>query len=66
MKRKHILIAAGGLALLAGLFYFNRAGQTPTGQPPLQNLTRENVAEIARAFNASAGDARVLMLLSPT
>jgi len=66
MNPKHILIAVAGLALAAGLFYLNRAGQAPAGQPPVQSLTAESFAQLPRLFNASAADARVLMLLSPT
>lgn len=66
MKTRHILLAAAGVALTAGLFYLNRAGQTPAGQAPIQSLTAESFSELPRLFNASAGDARVLMLLSPT
>jgi hypothetical protein len=40
--------------------------RAPAGQPAIQNLTPQNVADIAHAFNAAQGDARVLVLLSPT
>ena len=66
MKPKHILAAVAGIGLTAGLFYLNRAGQTPAGQAPVQSLTAESFADLPRLFNASAGDARVLLLLSPT
>ena len=66
MKRHYIvgtilvvLLAAAGLYLYGG-------GQTPAGQPPLQNVSVGGVGEIKNAFNAAKDDVRVLLLLSPT
>jgi hypothetical protein len=64
--RKYVLAAAAGLLALAALVYFNGAGQTPAGQPPLARLTVENVSQVPAAFNAARDDVRVLVLLSPT
>jgi hypothetical protein len=66
MNRKHILAAISTIALAGALFYFYGGGQTPAGQPPLQKLSPQNVAEVKSAFNATKGDVRVLLLLSPT
>ena len=66
MKLAHIL-TAGAISILAlRLFYLNRAGQAPASQPPIRNLTPENITQLPRLFNASMQDARVVMLLSPT
>ena len=66
MKRTYI-IGAILVALLAGagLYLYGR-GQTPAGQPQLQNLTAQNMGEIKNEFNAAKDDVRVLLLLSPT
>ena len=64
MTRKYILIAA--LAVAGLLFYFSAGARVPSGQPPLEKLTPQNVAAIKGAFNAAKGDARLLLLLSPT
>ena len=66
MKRKYVLGALLATFLLAAALYFNRQGQAPAGQPPIQNLTAQNVADFKQAFNAGAADVRVLLLLSPT
>jgi hypothetical protein len=66
MSRKHVLIAALAIALAGVLFYFYGGHQAPTGQPPLRNLTTQNVGEVKDAFNAARDDVRVLLLLSPT
>ena len=65
MKRKYVPIAIL-LAVLVALLYFYRGSQAPPGQPPLQRLTAQNVADIKNAFNAAKDDVRVLALLSPT
>jgi hypothetical protein len=66
MRRKHILVGIFAIAVAGALFYFYAGSQTPTGQPPLQRLTTQNVAAVKSAFNASKNDVRVLLLLSPT
>jgi hypothetical protein len=67
MKRKYVLGAILSVTLLGGaLVYLHGGGQVPSGQVPLQSLTSENVSAIQNAFNAATGDARVLLLLSPT
>ena len=66
MSRKQALIAALAIALAGAFFYFYGGHQTPTGQPPLRNLTTQNVVEVKNAFNAAKNDVRVLLLLSPT
>ena len=66
MKRKYVLGALAVVLLLAGFFYFSGGGQVPTGQPPLKNLTAQNVSDVKNEFNRAKGDVRVLLLLSPT
>jgi hypothetical protein len=66
MKRKYILGALLGVLLLAALLYIYGGSQAPSGQPLLRSLTAQNVAELKSEFNASKGDVRVLLLLSPT
>jgi hypothetical protein len=66
MSGKYIAGALATAALAGALVYFYGGSQAPAGQAPLQSLTSQNVAEIKNAFNAANGDARVLVLLSPT
>lgn len=65
MKPKYILGALATVLLLA-LIYFYGGSQAPSGQPPLQSITPQNVAEVKNQFNAANDDVRVLLLLSPT
>jgi hypothetical protein len=56
------IVAAGG-----GVFFWLRYAprRTPEGQPPL-TVVEGSVAELKEAFNAAAGEDRVLLFLSPT
>lgn len=66
MKIRYVLGAILAAALVGGLVYFYGGSQVPSGQTPLQALTPQSIAGIKDAFNAAAGDVRVLVLLSPT
>ena len=66
MKRAYIVGAIPVALLAAAVLYLYGAGQTPAGQPPLQNLSAQSVGEIKNEFNAAKDDVRVLLLLSPT
>jgi hypothetical protein len=67
MRRKDYILSATLTAALIGLAVYLYGGhQTPVGQPPLERLTTQNVAELRNAFNAAKDDVRVLLLLSPT
>ena len=66
MKRKYILSGIVAVCLTGALAYFHGGSRAPSGQAPLRSLTPQNVAEIKNAFNAAQGDARVVLLLSPT
>lgn len=66
MKRRLVLGVILAAILIAGFVHFYAGSEVPPGQPPLQSFTPESVAGIKNAFNAAAGDARVLVLLSPT
>lgn len=52
--------------LLATIWYVSARHQTPTGQPPLADVTRQSVVQLQREFNQVSGSERVLLLLSPT
>jgi hypothetical protein len=65
MKRQYVVGAILVVLLAAGL-YLDGGGQTPAGQPPLENLSARGVGEIKNAFNAAKDDVRLLLLLSPT
>jgi hypothetical protein len=66
MKRNYIISGTISATLIAALVYFYGGSQTPSGQPPLQSLTAENLSELKREFNAAKDETRVLLLLSPT
>jgi hypothetical protein len=40
--------------------------RTPRGQPPLTSLTADNFDKFKSDFNAASGEARLVLLLSPT
>ena len=66
MKQKYIVGAVLVALLAATGLYLYGGGQTPAGQPPLQNLSAQSLGEIKNEFNAAKDDVRVLLLLSPT
>ncbi len=66
MKRQYVFGAAVAVLLLAAFFYLYGGSQTPSGQPPLQGVTAQSVGNIRNAFNAASGEARIVLLLSPT
>ena len=66
MKRAYIVCAVVVASLAAAVLYLYGGGQTPAGQPPLQNLSAQSLGEIKNEFNAAKDDVRVLLVLSPT
>jgi hypothetical protein len=66
MKARSVVGAVLTALLIAAAMYLYGGSQTPAGQPPLRNVTAENVADIRNEFNAANGDVRVLLLMSPT
>lgn len=63
MKLRFWLLTVAVLGLAAAVYYANAGGHTPAGQPP---LTRFDQASFDRQFHAAYGEARLLVLLSPT
>lgn len=66
MKSKYIFGALLAVVLVAALFYFYGGSEAPSGQPPLESVTAQNVADIKTQFNVAKNDVRVVLLLSPT
>jgi hypothetical protein len=66
MKARYIIVTIFAALLLAASFYLYSGSQAPAGQVPLRNITADNISDIKNEFNAANGDARVLLLLSPT
>jgi hypothetical protein len=66
MKPKYVIGVIAVVLLAAAGLYLYGGGQTPAGQPPLQNLSAHNLGEMKSEFNAAKDDVRVLLLLSPT
>ena len=67
VKRRSFLLIAIALVIVAS-FWVKRlqSPRTPAGQPPLVELERSGIDELKQAFNAAAGQTRVLVMLSPT
>ena len=63
MKIRLWLVIAAMLGLAAGVYFANAGGHTPAGQPP---LARFDQVSFDRQFHAAFGEARLLVLLSPT
>ncbi len=63
-------LAVIGLLLALGLvalgWHFYGGEKVPAGQPPLFWVTSTNFDQLRSAFNASAGEVRIVLLLSPT
>ncbi len=66
MKTKYILGTLLAVLLVGALLYLSRGHQAPQSQPPLGNLTAQNLADVKDRFNAAKNDARLLLLMSPT
>jgi len=66
MKSKSVLGVLLGLVLVAALVYFYGGSQAPPGQPPLESVTSQNIADVKNQFNSAKDEVRVLLLLSPT
>ena len=66
MKRGYVFGAVVAVLLLAAFLYLYGGSQVPSGQPPLQGVTSQSVGDIKNAFNTASGEARILLLLSPT
>jgi hypothetical protein len=63
MKIRLWLVIAAILGLTAAVYFANAGGYTPAGQPP---LARFDQASFDQQFHAAFGEARLLVLLSPT
>jgi hypothetical protein len=66
MRGKLIFGTLFGVVLVAALFYFYGGSQAPSGQPPIESVTAQNIGDIKTQFNLANDDVRVLLLLSPT
>jgi hypothetical protein len=66
MTRKRALWLMVAIALLLIGFYLYGSSRTPAGQPPLESLTKSNVADFQQRFDTATRYTRVLLLLSPT
>jgi hypothetical protein len=63
MRHRFWLATVAILGLAAAVYYANAGGHTPAGQPPLERFDQ---ASFDRQFRAAFGEARLLVLLSPT
>jgi hypothetical protein len=66
MKRTSLALALAALVIFAALFYLYGGHQTPSGQPPLAELSAANLVQLKDVFNDGHVDVRMLVLLSPT
>jgi len=65
-KRLSVLGLMAIVGLLTLGWHFYGGTRVPTGQQPLLFLTSSNFDQLRTAFNASSGDVRIVLLLSPT
>lgn len=65
-KRLSIVAVLMIIGLLPLGWYFYGGSTVPAGQPPLAALTSANFEQLRKAFNAAAGNVRIVLLLSPT
>jgi hypothetical protein len=66
MKQRYVVGTVIGVVACIVLIYLYGGSQVPAGQPPLHRLTADSVSTIKNEFNSAKGEARVLLLLSPT
>ena len=66
-KKTFLVVASAAiLGLLVSAYYLYSPGHAPAGQPPLARLNSESYGAFQELFDASAGNTRVLVMLSPT
>ena len=58
-----VLVTVGLVALA---WHIYGGAKVPAGQPPLASLTPANFDQFRTAFNATSGEVRIVLLLSPT
>ncbi len=66
MKKNFAIIIVLIAVVLAGAAYLWMGSAVPPGQEPLAELTQNDLAQFANAFDKSADGPRVVLLLSPT
>lgn len=64
VKTKRLAWLLGLAVIFEITWYFLWSAVTPSGQPPLTRLTSDRA--FVSEFNRAAGDARMVLLLSPT
>lgn len=65
-KRKWTIFAVALAAFLVMFLLVAARHQTPSGQPPLANVTERSLTQLKQEFNAYQDSERVVLLLSPT
>jgi hypothetical protein len=65
-RQKVVVIAIVAALLIAAAWYQFGGHRTPPGQPPLAELNAASLDQLRADFNASAGETRMILLLSPT
>ena len=65
-RRTRIVVAAVALLVVATVYRYFGTSQAPPGQPPLATLDSASLESLRTDFNRSAGDTRIIVLLSPT
>jgi len=66
MKKKTVIIVGVAAVFLLLAVYLWGPGTAPPGQLRVVTLSKANVAEFAKAFDAEADVPRLVFLLSPT
>ena len=66
MKAKLAIGLPVCVLLLLAIFQFWGPSSVPQGQEPLVTLSRSNISDFQKAFDAQTDGARMVLLLSPT
>lgn len=66
--KRLLLLTTLAIVVVAGYAAWHVWGisSAPEGQPPLVEISQQNYAGFRDAFNAAAGEPRIIALLSPT
>jgi hypothetical protein len=68
MNKRLRIVAGASIAVVMALFAYSYLTNhaTPAGQPPLVQMTPQVLEQFKEDFNRARGQARLIVLLSPT
>ena len=59
------LVVVISVGAAVATWHAHQPRHTPSGQPPLDSLNPQNLADFRKMFNSSASSVRLVLLLSP-